>query len=296
MTYVRALDEMIKQNMMDTVELARALRESVQNFSLHLNRVEADIIDVQEAIGKQARYSAAIREIEMAILELKFSVTKIQEALDVTRVGSLSSLLINPYNLSEIQKQVSLQLPAGLTMLTGLSVEDMYVYYTVATVHAIATSTSIRLFIDIPLKAVDRYFELYQVHSFPFFHTGVGKFIMIDEAFNYLAVAENKQFFAIMPPHMLSRCTRNLYTVCLSDVILRAAGEQNCLTALFLGKIDIVRHKCKRLILQESFEPVWIRSPDFSYWLIVSARPNRLPCNAKSQDLLPTLCPITKCN
>jgi hypothetical protein len=69
---------MIKQNMMDTVELARALRESVQNFSLHLNGVEADIIDVQEAMGKQARYSAAIREIEMAILELKFSVTKIQ--------------------------------------------------------------------------------------------------------------------------------------------------------------------------------------------------------------------------
>jgi len=256
--------------------LARALRESVQNFSLHLNRVEADIIDVQEAIRKQARYSAAIREIEMAILELKFSVTRIQEALDVTSVGRLSSVLINPYNLSEILKQVSLQLPAGLTMLNGLSVEDMYVYYTVATVHAIATSTSIRLFIDIPLKAVDRYFELYQVHSFPFFHTGVGKFIMIDEAFTYLAVAENRQFFAIMEPHLLSRCTRNLYTVCPSDVVLRTAGEQNCLIALFLGKMDIVRHKCKRLMLQESFEPIWIRSPDFSYWLYSLSTPQQV--------------------
>jgi len=35
--------------MMDTVELARALRESVRNFSLHLNRVEADLLDMQEA-------------------------------------------------------------------------------------------------------------------------------------------------------------------------------------------------------------------------------------------------------
>ena len=32
LTYVRALDEMTRQNIMDTVELARALRESVRNF------------------------------------------------------------------------------------------------------------------------------------------------------------------------------------------------------------------------------------------------------------------------
>jgi hypothetical protein len=42
-------------------------------------------------------------------------------------------------------------------MLTGLTVEEMYVYYAVATVHAIATARSIRLFIEIPLKAADRY-------------------------------------------------------------------------------------------------------------------------------------------
>jgi len=176
-------------------------------------------------------------------------------------------VLINPYNLSEILKRVSLQLPAGLTMLTGLTDEDMYVYYTVAKVHAVATSTSIRLFIDIPLKAVDRYFQLYQVYSFLFFHKGIGQFVVIDETFTYLAVAENRQFFAVMTPYMLSKCTRNLYTVCPSDVILKTAGEQNCLIALFLGKMDIVLKKCKRLVLHEPFEPIWIRSPDSSYWV-----------------------------
>jgi len=147
--------------------------------------------------------------------------------------GKLSSVLINRYNLSDIL-QVSLQLPAGLTMLTGLSVENMYVYYTVATVHAVATSTNIRLLIDTPLKAADSYFELYQFHSLPFFHKGIGKFIMIDEAFTYLAVAENTQFFAIISPHMLLKCTQDLYTVCPSDMVLRTIREQVCLTALFL--------------------------------------------------------------
>jgi hypothetical protein len=75
---------MTKQNMIDTVEIAKALRESIQNFSLQLNRVKVDLLDTHAAIKKQARYSAAIREIEMAILELKFSMTRLQESLDVT--------------------------------------------------------------------------------------------------------------------------------------------------------------------------------------------------------------------
>jgi hypothetical protein len=77
-------------------------------------------------------------------------------------------------------------------MLTGLSIEDMYIYYAVATVHATATSRSIRLFIDIPSRAADdRSFKLYQAHSLPFFHKGIKKFMKIDEPFVYLAVAED---------------------------------------------------------------------------------------------------------
>ena len=164
--YIQTLDEVTHQNTRDIVTVTEVLRDSIRNFSLQLNRVEANLLDTQVALEKQAWYSAAIKEIEMAILELKFSVMQLQELLDVTSMSQLSSVLINPYNLSVILQQVSLQLPTGLSMLTGLTVEEMYVYYTISTVHAVATSKSIRLFIDIPLKAVDRYFELYQFIPF----------------------------------------------------------------------------------------------------------------------------------
>ena len=42
LTYIRTLDEMNRQNMKDTVELAKALLDSISNFSLQLNRIEAD--------------------------------------------------------------------------------------------------------------------------------------------------------------------------------------------------------------------------------------------------------------
>ena len=79
----------------------------------------------------------------MSIFELKFSMTRIQESLDVTSIGKLSCVLISPYNLSDILQQVSLHLPARLTMLTGLTVEEMYVYYTVAAVNAVVKSKNI---------------------------------------------------------------------------------------------------------------------------------------------------------
>jgi len=54
-------------------------------------------------------------------------MTQMQESLDATSMGQLSSVLINPYNLSVILQQVSLQLPAVLSMLTGLTVEETYI-------------------------------------------------------------------------------------------------------------------------------------------------------------------------
>jgi hypothetical protein len=100
------------------------------------------------------------------------------------------------------------------------------------------------------------------VHSLPFFHEGINKFILIDEPFSYFAIAEDRQFFTTLTPHMLAKCTKDYYTVCPSDFVLRKPGQQSCLIALFFGKMDIVLRKCKRLILNEDFESTWIRSPD----------------------------------
>jgi hypothetical protein len=67
------LDEDAKQNANDIASLTITLRDSIRNFSLHLNKIETDLLGTQVALEKQARYSAAMREIEMAILDLEFS-------------------------------------------------------------------------------------------------------------------------------------------------------------------------------------------------------------------------------
>lgn len=40
--------------------------------------------------------------------------------------------------------------------------------------------------------------------------------------------------------------------------------------------MDTVLDKCKRLVLNESFEPVWIRSPDYDYWIYSLSKPQQV--------------------
>ena len=58
--------------------------------------------------------------------------------------------------------------------------------------------------------------------------------------------------------------------------MLRTPNEPSCLAALFLGKADVMTHLCKRLILEDKFEPVWIRSPDSQYWIYSLSNPTQV--------------------
>jgi hypothetical protein len=135
MTYLHKLDETTKVNAKATLDLGRALRDSIKIISLGLRRVEADIIDMRFASEKQAKYSTAIREIESVMKEIKCSLIQLQESLDLTSVGKLGSTLINPYNLPELLQQVNLHLPKGTSMSSRLSTEDMYIYWSCVKKH-----------------------------------------------------------------------------------------------------------------------------------------------------------------
>jgi hypothetical protein len=79
--YLRTLDKAMKQTARDTVEQAKVLRDSIQNFSLRLNRDKAYLPDIKVATNRQVRYSTAIHEIEMAMLETKLSLIHLQQSV-----------------------------------------------------------------------------------------------------------------------------------------------------------------------------------------------------------------------
>jgi len=57
-----------------------------------------------------------IRELKFFSLQLEHEFIKIRQGLDVTFTGKLSAEILPPHNLSQLQQQVALRLPADVSL------------------------------------------------------------------------------------------------------------------------------------------------------------------------------------
>ena len=151
--------------------------------------------------------------------------------------------------------------------------------------HACTVPGGVRLFIDIPLKGSDRYFEVYKPHSLPYYNQEIEEFVSIHmPKGTYFAVSENRQIFSIMTSDDMSKCREGYYTICPADFVLLDYTSQHCLIALFLGNDEIARRNCKRTIEDRNFDPIWIRSPGSTFWVYSLSAPTRITKKCKAPD------------
>jgi hypothetical protein len=118
-------------------------------------------------------YSATIWKLEVATLQARDDLLQLEDSLCVTSIGKLSLTLTPSHNLTHIIKLVCTQLLEEATLIAQPQIEYTYIDHQVAEVHAGAIPEGIRLFIDIILKGRERYFEVYQAHSLPFFDSKI---------------------------------------------------------------------------------------------------------------------------
>jgi len=184
-----------------------------------------------------------------------------------------------PHNLSQILQQVSLRLPADVSLLAGTSLEDMFIYYEVATVQAYATSSEIRLVIKLPLKGADRVMNLYPIEPQHTYEPMLRRHVQIIPETMYLAVSESRQYYSLLTPADLHNCQQGLFTICESEFPLYHKRTP-CTGALYFGKHDLAHEHCNKVILRKAFKPVWIHhkgTPSFwIYGLPMSVKVTRL--------------------
>lgn len=101
LTYFKSIDEAISENAMGLATVARVLKRVITNASQ---------IKVGDA-GQNSNVSRTMRELEFTVIQLQLSVIQLQEGLEISAAGRLSSVLIPPHNLSKILQEVTLRLP-----------------------------------------------------------------------------------------------------------------------------------------------------------------------------------------
>lgn len=108
-----------------------------------------------------------MQELEFTVIQLQKEFVQLQGGMETSATGRLSSVLIPPHNLSKFLQEVALWLPPDASLLAGSSMENMYLYYDVATVQAYAKTSAIRLVVRIPLRGADRVMTLFRSSPLP---------------------------------------------------------------------------------------------------------------------------------
>jgi hypothetical protein len=162
LTYLKSVDEEVSQNAVGLARMARILKGIITN-ALNRQKILNDTFrNLEQLVEYQSNVSRTMRELEFMVIQLQQSVLRLQEGLDISATGRLSSVLIPPHNLSKFLQEVVLKLPPDVSLIAGCAIENMYVYYEIAKVQAYATTTAIRLVVRLPLRGADRVMTLFK--------------------------------------------------------------------------------------------------------------------------------------
>jgi len=212
LTYMKELDENVRQNTRDVTLLARILKLQVTDI-IKLNgtvkELETKLISCLELM---ANASQTVRELEFFCLQLEQEFIKILQGLDVTSTGKLSAELLPPHNLSQILQQVALRLPTDVSLLARTSMEDMFIYFEVAKVQTYTTSSKIRLVIRLPLRGTNRVVNLYRTKPLTIYEPLLKRHVQILPETLYMAVSESRQYYSLLTREDLHNCQQGLFS------------------------------------------------------------------------------------
>jgi hypothetical protein len=132
LTYLKAIDEAISENVIGLATSARFLKRVITNALSYQKKLEDAVQNLETLIHFQASVSRTKRELEFTVTQLQQSVIQLQEEFEISAAGRLSSVSVPPHNLSKMLQEVTLRLPQDISLIAGFNVENMYVYYEVA--------------------------------------------------------------------------------------------------------------------------------------------------------------------
>jgi hypothetical protein len=138
------------ENAIALATVARVLENVITNAITNQDHFENAVQYLKTLILLQSNVSRAMRELEFTVMQLQQEVEQLQEGFETSATGRLSLVLIPPHNLSKILQEVTLRLLQDDSLRAASNVENMYVYYEVATMQVYAITTAIRLVVRIP--------------------------------------------------------------------------------------------------------------------------------------------------
>ena len=222
-TYLKQLDGTVKFNFQAIGNLSSTLKAIATKAQEGFQEVATRLA----WYNKQREAATAVRQLEFALMKLEISIDELIDALQFVLLGKVPLNLLKPNVLQEMLKNVTMVLPEGREMIAGLNLNNMYLYYDMIQVTVLADVHSFKLVLNVPLKTVNRHFELYEIVVFPIqlFNNTFAKFVVEED---YFAINLLQRTYFTMSSADILKCKGK-------DILIQRTDSQNlCQRSLLL--------------------------------------------------------------
>jgi hypothetical protein len=162
-SYFRQLDGAVKFNYQAIANLSATLID----IALRTQQKFQETSSKMELAGHYREAAIAIRALEFVLTQLELSIEQLLVAMQYVMISKTPVNLVNPVMLQEILRNVSLVLPEGYELIVGNDLHLMYWYYDIIQATMLVDLHGFKLILNIPIKSVNRHYDLYQVVTLP---------------------------------------------------------------------------------------------------------------------------------
>lgn len=256
----------IEHNTADIQKIDRLVgigNAKVRNLELQLRQVNASL---QTALSYTFGITSMYRRLEATIVDIMQEIEQLKEAITEIASGHLSTYFLSPRKLLKILTSIQPHLAIDLQLITNLRLDEMYIYFNTVAVHAVSYNTVLRIYVEIPLKAPNRFFELYKTAPLPLQINNLTTAMVINPTHPYFAITPDRQMYIEFLAQDMSECTTGTIRVCPPLTAVYRRGIPSCLSALFLGNEVGVHKLCEKIMIID-IKPVFYRSEGSNIWI-----------------------------
>lgn len=274
-TYINQSVQIGNRNTQSIVDMSKILSTMNEKLNGIETQIALTIKEITYVVSLSVHLQSLYRSMQLTLMSLEEEMNQFQTALMDLSQNKISEYFMSPIALSYLLTHIEPLLTQEFSLLTPITLEDMYVYYnSLASVSVASIGDIMRLFVHIPIKSHNTFFNLYEALPLPFqLHNHSASFIIQPEN-KFLAITPNNELYTEIND-INTVCKTGWITICKPMRKIQRAKGKSCLKSLFTGDTNNVQKFCKIELLLNP-EPIFYRPENSHTWIYSVLEPETI--------------------
>jgi len=246
LTYVKDLG---KINAEEIASLYSVVKDQMIRSHEQILSIAKDMFWLNATLQAENSMFTVIRHLEFTVMQLIQQIDELFDTVQYAILGKMPIKLVNPLELQNILRNVTLQLPESYELVAGSSKENMHLYYELTKVSVVANVPSVSLVLTIPLKTTDSHFTLFRLIDLPT-QISPDKFAKYSVDYAFFALQHSRRSYLLLTEADYSRCDKGSITICPAESAVYSSQSLKCESSLFFQTDNANRLCRQKLIFQ----------------------------------------------